>query len=229
MQREEAKAIISKLVERFAEHRKDYHLSDYNEQKTRQDFINPFWKALGWDIDNEKGDSEAYREVIYEDKVVVKGKSKAPDYGFRLTGSGKKRLFYVEANYNGFADKKAKDNPFTPQGTLTTHEKKRILLNNIYGVDLDAIAVEVTKLSLLLKCMEGETEASIKQQVTMFNERVLPTLDNNIKDGNSLIDTDFYDSEIDLGYERAIKPFSWKKQFPEVFCIFILMMLRYCR
>ena len=71
MSREQAKAIIEKLVERFAEHRKDYHLADYNEQKARQDFINPFFKALGWDIDNEKGDSEAYREVIYEDKVVV--------------------------------------------------------------------------------------------------------------------------------------------------------------
>ena len=97
MTREEAKSIIEKLVDRFREHRKDYHLADYNEAKTRQDFINPFFKALGWDIDNDKGDSEAYREVIYEDKVVVKGKAKAPDYGFRLSGSGSKRLFYVEA------------------------------------------------------------------------------------------------------------------------------------
>ncbi len=542
MSREQAKAFIEKLVERFAEHRKDYHLADYNEQKARQDFINPFFKALGWDIDNEKGDSEAYREVIYEDKVVVRGKAKAPDYGFRLSGSGKKRLFYVEAkkpavaiktnkesayqlrrygssaqahvsiltnfedfivydcskvpnlndsatvarlkhigfedyvkefdflydtfsheaitkgrfdkyvqasankkgtdtldkrfvesldqwrkylatsialnnkkindeelnfavqqtidrliflrfcedrsvepygqlqvasskgdayknllnlfqqaddkynsglfdfekdkitqtlkvdnkviktvvdelyypkcnfefsvmpveilgnayeqflgkviritpsrgvkieekpevrkaggvyytpqyivdyivkntvgklidgkapkdietikivdpacgsgsfllgafeyllNYHanwyhqqGYATKKGKDNPFTPHGTLTTHEKKRILLNNIYGVDLDANAVEVSKLSLLLKCMEGETEASIKQQITLFHERVLPDLDNNIKDGNSLIDTDIYDTAIDFGEEKKIKPFSWKRQFPTVF------------
>jgi len=542
MTREQAKASIENLVERFAEHRKEYHLPEYNEQKTRQDFINPFFKALGWDIDNEKGASEAYREVIYEDKVVVRGKSKAPDYGFRLSGSAKKRLFYVEAKkpsvalktnkesayqlrrygssaqayvsiltnfedfivydcsrvpnlndsasvarlkhihfedyikefdfiydtfshdavtrgrfdkfvqsdankkgnqtldkefvqsldnwrrylatsialnnrklndeeinfavqqtidrliflrfcedravepygqlqkavskgdsyknlfdlfkqaddkYNsglfdfekdqitskikvdnkviksvieelyyplcryefsvmpvevlgnayeqflgkviritparsvkieekpevrkaggvyytpqyiveyivkntvgklidgkapkeiekikivdpacgsgsfllgafdyllsyhtnwyhekGYATKKGKDNPFTPQGTLTTHEKKRILLSNIFGVDLDANAVEVTKLSLLLKCMEGETEASIKQQISLFHERVLPDLDNNIKSGNSLIDTDFYDNEIDWGYEQKIKPFSWKKGFPEVF------------
>jgi hypothetical protein len=34
---------------------------------------------------------------------------------------------------------------------LTTSEKRRILLNNIYGVDIDPQAVEVTKLSLLLK------------------------------------------------------------------------------
>ncbi len=546
MSREQAKSIIEALVERFREHRKDYHLPDYNEQKTRQDFINPFFKALGWDIDNEKGDSEAYREVIYEDKVVVregrKDRAKAPDYGFRLSGSTTKRLFYVEAKkpsvslkankesayqlrrygssaqayvsiltnfeefivydcskvpnlndsanvarlkYIGFEDfgkdfdflydtfsheavtkgrfdkfvqssaskrgtdtldkrfvksldewrqylaksiafnnkkiddeelnfavqqtidrliflrfcedravepygqlqkavskgdsyknlfdlfqqaddkynsglfdfekdvitpklkvdnkvlkivvdelyyplcnyefsvmpveilgnayeqflgkviritpargvkieekpevrkaggvfytpqyiveyivkntvgklidgkspkeiekitivdpacgsgsflvgafeyllnhhvnwyhekgyvtKRGKDNPFTPQGTLTTHEKKRILLNNIFGVDIDSNAVEVTKLSLLLKCMEGETEASIKQQISLFHERVLPDLDNNIKNGNSLIDTDFYDSEIDLGYERKIKPFNWKKGFSEIF------------
>lgn len=560
MQREQAKDIIEKLVERFAEHRKEYHLADYNEQKARQDFINPFFKALGWDIDNEKGDSEAYREVIYEDKVVVKGKTKAPDYGFRLTGSGEKRLFYVEAkkpavaiktnkesayqlrrygssaqahvsiltnfedfivydcskvpNLNdsatvarlkhiGFADyvkefdflydtfsheavtkgrfdkfvqasankkgtdtldkrfvesldqwrkylatsialnnkkindeelnfavqqtidrliflrfcedrsvepygqlqvaaskgdayknllnlfqqaddkynsglfdfekdqitktlkvdnkviktvveelyyplcnfefsvmpveilgnayeqflgkviritpargvkieekpevrkaggvyytpqyivdyivkntvgklidrkapkdietlkivdpacgsgsflvgayqfllsyhldyyyreqkrltaiidnkntalKEKKDSiklraelPLTPDGKLTTNIKKQLLVNNIYGVDLDANAVEVSKLSLLLKCMEGETEASVKTITLNLNDRVLPNLDENIKDGNSLIDTDIYDTEIDFGEEKKIKPFNWKKQFPSVF------------
>ena len=560
MSREQAKAIIEKLVERFAEHRKDYHLADYNEQKARQDFINPFFKALGWDIDNEKGDSEAYREVIYEDKVVVKGKTKAPDYGFRLTGSGEKRLFYVEAkkpsvqikinkesayqlrrygssaqahvsiltNFEDFivydcskvpnlndsstvarlkhigfedyvkefdflydtfsheavtkgrfdkyvqasANKKGtdtldkrfvesldqwrkylatsialnnkkindeelnfavqqtidrliflrfcedrsvepygqlqvaaskgdayknilhlfqqaddkynsglfdfeKDNitqtlkvdnkviktvveelyyplcnfefsvmpveilgnayeqflgkvirilpsrgvkieekpevrkaggvyytpqyivdyivkntvgklidgkkpedvekikivdpacgsgsflvgayqfllsyhldfyykeqkklstiidhkdtalkekkdciklradlPLTPDGKLTTKIKKQLLVNNIYGVDLDANAVEVSKLSLLLKCMEGETAASVKTITLNLNDRVLPNLDNNIKDGNSLIDTDIYDSAIDFGEEKKIKPFSWKKSFSIVF------------
>ncbi len=97
MTKEQAKEIIGKLVERFQEHHQEYHAADYNEAKTRQDFINPFFKALGWDIDNKESDSERYREVIYEDKVVVRGKAKAPDYGFRLRGSGKNRLFYVEA------------------------------------------------------------------------------------------------------------------------------------
>lgn len=118
---------------------------------------------------------------------------------------------------NGYANKKGKDNPLTPHGTLSTAEKKKILLNNVFGIDIDANAVEVTKLSLLLKCMEGETDASIKQQITMFHERVLPDLDNNIKDGNSLVDTDIYDTQIDFGEEKKIKPFSWKKGFPEVF------------
>jgi type I restriction-modification system DNA methylase subunit len=111
----------------------------------------------------------------------------------------------------------AKLNPLTPDGHLTTSEKKRILLQHIYGVDIDVNAVEVTKLSLLLKCMEGETKASIETELKLFNERVLPTLDANIKSGNSLIDTDFYDSELDFGEEKKIKPFNWQRTFPEVF------------
>ncbi len=118
---------------------------------------------------------------------------------------------------NGKPSKGKKDNPLTPEGNLTTGEKKRILLNNIFGVDIDVNAVEVTKLSLLLKCMEGETQASIANQMKLFNERVLPTLDSNIKDGNSLIDTDFYIGELDFGEEKKIKPFSWTKGFSEVF------------
>jgi len=109
-----------------------------------------------------------------------------------------------------------KSDKLRPDGELTTAEKKRILVNNIYGVDLDANAVEVTKLSLLLKCMEGETEASIKQQLGLFHERVLPTLDRNIQCGNSLIGTDWYDDHSD-GDARRVKPFNWQRAFPEVF------------
>ena len=110
-----------------------------------------------------------------------------------------------------------KTSVLTPAGELTTAEKKRILLNNIYGVDLDSNAVEVTKLSLLLKCMEGETQETIEAQSKLFHDRILPSLDNNIKSGNSLIDLDYYDSQLDFGEERKIKPFSWEKAFPEVF------------
>ncbi|MBN1338220.1 MAG: N-6 DNA methylase [Bacteroidales bacterium] len=110
-----------------------------------------------------------------------------------------------------------KESPLTPEGNLTSAEKKRILLNNIYGVDIDDNAVEVTKLSLLLKCLEGETETSIAQQQKLWHERVLPTLDNNIKSGNSLIDIDFYSGELDFGEEKKIKPFNWQRAFPEVF------------
>ena len=93
--KEEAHKKISELVDRFSDQYESYKKSDYNETLTRRDFIDPFFKALGWDIDNEEGYAEAYREVIHEDKIKVGGATKAPDYSFRLVGG--KRLFFVEA------------------------------------------------------------------------------------------------------------------------------------
>lgn len=68
---------------------------------------------------------------------------------------------------------------------LTTAERKRILLDHIYGVDIDPQAVEVTKLSLLLKVLEGENEQTLTPQLQLFRERALPDLGNNIKCGSS--------------------------------------------
>jgi predicted type IV restriction endonuclease len=101
---------------------------------------------------------------------------------------------------------------------LTTAERKRILLNNIYGVDIDPQAVEVTKLSLLLKVLEGENEQTISRQLKMFHERALPDLGNNIKCGNSLIGPDFYEGKqlslMDDEERLRINVFDWKKEFP---------------
>jgi type I restriction-modification system DNA methylase subunit len=104
---------------------------------------------------------------------------------------------------------------------LTTAERKRILLNNIYGVDIDPQAVEVTKLSLLLKVLEGENEQTLARQLKMFHERALPDLSNNIKCGNSLIGPDFYDgrqlSVMDDEERLKINAFDWKTEFKETF------------
>lgn len=104
---------------------------------------------------------------------------------------------------------------------LTTAEKKRILLNNIHGVDIDAAAVEVTKLSLLLKVLEGETGEIAQRDFLKERERILPDLSCNIKCGNSLIGPDFYDQpEMDLLDDEArfrVNVFDWKTAFPEVF------------
>ncbi|MGD0830013.1 MAG: N-6 DNA methylase [Terracidiphilus sp.] len=105
---------------------------------------------------------------------------------------------------------------------LTTSEKKRILLNNIYGVDIDTQAVEVTKLSLLLKVLEGENDQSLGESLRLFHERALPDLGNNIKCGNSLVGKDFYDYEQLLLLEEEerfrINVFDWngKDGFPEI-------------
>jgi type I restriction-modification system DNA methylase subunit len=128
-------------------------------------------------------------------------------------------LLKWHADYYNMKSKKTKQPQLTPEGNLTSTIKKQILINNIFGVDLDEQAVEVTKLSLLLKCLEGETKASITHQMTMFKERVLPNLDNNIKAGNSLVNDNYYNGEIDFepNAERKIKPFNWQTTFNEVF------------
>lgn len=48
-----APKIICDLVERFRLHKDAYQASSYNETQVRREFIDPFFKALGWDIDNE--------------------------------------------------------------------------------------------------------------------------------------------------------------------------------
>ena len=105
------------------------------------------------------------------------------------------------------------------QWCLTTQEKKRILLNNIYGVDIDPQAVEVTKLSLLLKVLEGENQDSLERQMKLFRERALPDLASNIKCGNSLIGPDFYQGKqmnlLNSDEMYRINPFDWEREFPE--------------
>ena len=96
--KEEAKEIVRKIVERFEYHLEEYKKGNYNETQTRNDFINPFFEALGWDINNRQGLAESYREVIHEDKVIIENRPKSPDYSFRI---GKEKMFFVEAKKPG--------------------------------------------------------------------------------------------------------------------------------
>jgi type I restriction-modification system DNA methylase subunit len=99
---------------------------------------------------------------------------------------------------------------------LTTAEKKRILLNNIFGVDIDQQAVEVTKLSLLLKVLEEESQETVSKQLTITAERALPSLDHNIKCGNSLIGWDILTPDMPADEVKRINPFDWSKEFEPV-------------
>jgi len=60
---------VKKRVEQFRENREAYLSSGYNETQLRREFLDPFFKALGWDIDNEQGYAEAYKDVIHEDAI----------------------------------------------------------------------------------------------------------------------------------------------------------------
>ncbi len=101
---------------------------------------------------------------------------------------------------------------------LTIREKKRILKNNIYGVDLDTLAVEVTKLSLLLKVLEDQNKDLLESQQKLFHERVLPNLSSNIKNGNSLVQSDsMYQQDLNMDEVKELKPFEWAEEYPKIF------------
>ena len=61
------------LVEHFGRSLPALKSSSYNEAQVRQEFINPFFSLLGWDVDNKQGYAEAYKDVIHEDAIKVGG------------------------------------------------------------------------------------------------------------------------------------------------------------
>ena len=124
--------------------------------------------------------------------------------------------WYVEHGPEG-RKKAVFRHPRTGRWQLTIEEKKRLLTTHIFGVDIDPQAVEVSKLSLLLKALEGENEATLSLQLKLFGDRVLPNLSENVKCGNSLIESTFFDGQLAPDGEeiRRINPMSWKAVFPE--------------
>jgi hypothetical protein len=88
--------VIIKLIERFEFHRQSYvsPRSEYNETKLRQDYLDHFFIALGWDVYNNQGWSEQYREVSLEQPIKIKGTTDFIDYTFKI---GKDIKFITEA------------------------------------------------------------------------------------------------------------------------------------
>ena len=84
---------VLRLVNIFKDHLEHYKSGGYNETQLRREFLDPFFKALGWDIDNEAGYADAYKDVIHEDAIKSGGQTKAPDYCFRIGGT---RKFFLE-------------------------------------------------------------------------------------------------------------------------------------
>lgn len=100
--------------------------------------------------------------------------------------------------------------------------KKQVLLDNIFGVDIDEQAVEVTCFSLSMKALEDLDHTNIHADASLFNMRILPDFRANVKCGNSLIDTDVSGrfEERDIEFTRADRTatnaFNWNRSFPSV-------------
>jgi len=101
---------------------------------------------------------------------------------------------------------------------LTLKAKRIVIEESIYGVDINPYATEVTEFSLLLKLLEGESGASIDHFIGQYATKVLPSLQNNIKCGNSLVDSKFFEFMPEAIEDDRIlfrvKPFDWNLEFP---------------
>jgi hypothetical protein len=82
---------VLNLIETFDRNAEAYLATHFNEAMQRQQFVNPFFKCLGWDMDNEQGYAEGYKDVVYElygltdeeIKIVEEGTSTAVPGGQR--------------------------------------------------------------------------------------------------------------------------------------------------
>jgi type I restriction-modification system DNA methylase subunit len=101
---------------------------------------------------------------------------------------------------------------------LSLAQRRRILVNNVYGVDIDHQACEVAQLSLYLKLLEEETTASAHHHQLEFKETLLPDLSRNIVCGNSLIGRDILTGRLFAGdEERKLNPMDFETAFPHIF------------
>ncbi|MBI4626272.1 MAG: restriction endonuclease subunit M, partial [Verrucomicrobia bacterium] len=88
-------ARILERVETFGRNLESYLSADYKETQLRREFLDPLFEALGWDVANQAGYAEAYKDVVHEDTLKISGvAATAPDYSFRIGGT---RKFFVEA------------------------------------------------------------------------------------------------------------------------------------
>ncbi|HEY5590447.1 MAG TPA: N-6 DNA methylase [Paludibacter sp.] len=124
-------------------------------------------------------------------------------------------LAYIE---NGIEDDELIYQAYDGAYYLTLKAKQAFLLNNIFGVDINPYAVEVTKFSLLLKLLENENAGSIENYLTKYHQKILPNLESNIKSGNSLVDEKYFqfnpDSITNNELLYKVRPFNWLDEFP---------------
>lgn len=99
------------------------------------------------------------------------------------------------------------------QMLLTISARRAVVTNCLYGIDCDEAAIEVTKMSLALKIVDGNNPLAW-EGIGAFGDRVLREIAQNIKLGNTLVDTD---GHFGANQILDIKPFNVKGTFESVF------------
>lgn len=95
---EEGRGLVGELVHAFSTNIRTLRDCETLEAVVRQEYIDPFWKALGWDVANTAHRGPAEKDVVIEASVgtieAQRFRSRRPDYLFRIDGFPR---FIVEA------------------------------------------------------------------------------------------------------------------------------------
>lgn len=189
---------LKELVNLFRENIDRYKTMSYDESNTRSDFIDKFFILLGWDVLNDKGYSEDYREVVREDKVRIEGKTKAPDYSFRLDGN---RKFFVEAKKPVVNIQEERDPAYQVRrygysagcsiSILTDFEEFAI-----YDTRIKPNSNDTAKVARIFYCTYEDYEAKFDELVAWFSPEGIRkgAFDKYMKadkKGTGTVDTDF--------------------------------------
>lgn len=62
---------LVRLVETFSRNLSLHKSAGYDEASLRREFLDPFFRALGWDIENRAGLIPALREVVAESRTDI--------------------------------------------------------------------------------------------------------------------------------------------------------------
>lgn len=164
---------IADLVANFRAHIKAYKSSQTKEAAIRQQFIDPFWRALGWDVGDTKGLGPTESEVIIEKNVetVDPGgsgglRSRRPDYIFRLGGfprfivEAKKPAIDIDTDLDAiFQAKQYAWNSTIPFAILTDFEQFRLYDTTLKPILNDPRRGLVTEFSLDYDRYESQWDA----------------------------------------------------------------------
>lgn len=96
---------------------------------------------------------------------------------------------------------------------LTIAGRRAIAKCCIYAIDCDEAAIEVTKMSLALKIVDGN-DLLAWEGIGVFDNNILKEIAKNIKLGNALVSDDKIFSPEEI---IDIKPFDFQAAFPSVF------------
>jgi len=124
---------LNRLVASFERNLPELKSADYVEAKLREDFLNPFFRALGWDMENRAGLVQSKREVEVESRTQIQGRQKRADYLFRAEGrerfvcEAKKPAEELHSRY-AFQAKRYAWNKDLPVAVLTDFEELKIFI-----------------------------------------------------------------------------------------------------